>query len=153
MKHLPNTKWFKAYNPVSGTTDDALSSAIDATGASYMTVLVHVGAIATTWTTFEITNSAATSGTYASVTGGDITDAVIGTAAMPANGGIGVNALYQFQVPVDQFANKFWKIKTVVGSGATVQGMLVGLEDDNADGNNSDATNTGCTAVIRVPTP
>tara|TARA_R100000664_G_C2747896_1_gene135371 strand:+ start:1232 stop:1675 length:444 start_codon:yes stop_codon:yes gene_type:complete len=143
-------KWQQMFVPTAAQTGAVtMSAAIDATGCTNMTILVCAGAIADsgTWTVMKLQSSSTSGGTYTDVTGGDITDAVIGTATMPETNDDG--KIWQWQVPVSNLSNKFYKMAITCGSNASALAVIVGLEGDNAEGNNSSTTNTGCEAVVR----
>jgi hypothetical protein len=149
MIHAQNVEYFTAL-VAADQTGTTLSSAIDCTDCDTVTIMVQFGAIAASGdiTTFALQSSATSGGTYADETGGAITDAVIGTAALPAADDD--NKLFVYEVDCKKLANRFLKVN-IIGHGSNA--ALFGINGYKSRMNESPAetaTGRGCEAVVRI---
>ena len=149
MIHAQNVEYFTALVPLaqSGTT---LSSAVDCTDCDSVTFLVQFGAMAASsdLTAFVLQSSATTGGTYADEATGDITDAVIGTASLPAADDDG--KLFVWEVDCKKLTNRFLKINAIGHASNTAPFGITGYKSRLDQSVTETATGKGCEAVVRV---
>tara|TARA_R100001460_G_scaffold23359_3_gene47098 strand:+ start:1576 stop:2025 length:450 start_codon:yes stop_codon:yes gene_type:complete len=149
MRHAQNVEYFTALVPAA-QTGTTLSSAIDCTDADSCTIMVQFGAIAASGdlTTFALQSSATSGGTYADETGGAITDAVIGTAALPAADDD--DKLFVYEIDCKKLANRFLKVNIIGhGSNAATFGIS-GFKSRKTESPAETAAGKGCEAVVRI---
>ena len=149
MIHAQNVEYFTALVPVanSGTT---LSSAVDVTDCESVTFLVQFGAMAASsdLTAFALQSSLTTGGTYADEAAGDITDAVIGTASLPAADDDG--KLFVWEVDCRNLTNRFLKINVEGHASNTALFGITGFKSRLKESVTETASGKGCEAVVRV---
>ena len=149
MIHAQNAVFQNALVPAA-QTGSTLTSAIDTQGCSYVTIIAQFGAIAASGnlTAFKLTESTASGGTYTDVSDGAITDASIGTAALPADDDD--DKLFIWQVDTRKLTKRFLKLDaTCHASNAATFGVLV-IKSRNSESPLETTAGTGAEEIVRI---
>mgnify|MGYP003113911864 FL=1 len=148
MIHAQNVVLQNALVPAA-QTGATLTAAIDTLDCDFVTLIAQFGAIAASGdlTAFKLTECSTSGGTYTDVSNGAITDASIGTAALPAADDD--DKLFVWQVDTRK-TERFLKLSaTCDGSNAATFGVLA-IKSRVSESPAETAAGTGAEAIVRI---
>ena len=148
MIHAQTLQFQNAYVPVS-TTGDVLSAAIDTAGCAYVTIIVAFGVIHASgpMTALSLTEATTSGGTYSAVANSDITDAVVGTAALPAADDD--DKLFVFEIEVAKLTKRFVKVNLSAHASNASLVQMTAIKSRLAEVADT-AAGRGAEAIVRI---